>query len=129
LPGFVSPRRIALIGGSSARLKVGGLVARYLLKDDLVLVQLGTNADPSAAVMATMLAEIHAASPVPFLVSRLGSPHLAPAAVEIYAAAGIPVFGWPGQLAAAAAASVTFGTVIRHKPAGDYGAIRPLRSA
>jgi acyl-CoA synthetase (NDP forming) len=96
---------------------------------DLVLVQLGTNADPSAAVMATMLAEIRAASPVPFLVSRLGSPHLAPAAVEIYAAAGIPVFSWPGQLAAAAAASVTFGTVLRHKPAGEYGAMRPLRSA
>jgi ABC-type sugar transport system substrate-binding protein len=66
---------------------------------------------------------------VPFLVSRLGSPRLAPAAVEIYAAAGIPVFSWPGQLAAAAAASVTFGTVLRHKPAGEYDVMRPLRSA
>jgi acyl-CoA synthetase (NDP forming) len=64
---------------------------------DLVLVQLGTNADPSAAAMAAMLAEIHAASPVPFLVSRLGSPRLAPAAVEIYAAAGIPSSAGPGS--------------------------------
>jgi acetate---CoA ligase (ADP-forming) len=96
---------------------------------DLVLLQLGTNADPSAAVMADKLAEIHAASPVPFLVSRLGAPHLAPAAVEIYAAAGIPVFSWPGQLAAAAAASVTFGKAIRDKLAGEYDAVQPLRSA
>ncbi len=41
---------------------------------DLVLLQLGTNADPSAAVMAAKLAEIRAASPVPFLVGRLGAP-------------------------------------------------------
>jgi acetate---CoA ligase (ADP-forming) len=77
---------------------------------DLVLLQLGTNADPSAAVMAEKLAELRAASPVPFLVGRLGAPSLAPAALEIYAAAGIPVFRWPEQLAAAASASVTFGT-------------------
>ena len=45
---------------------------------DLVLVQLGTNADPSAAVMAEQLAEIRAASPVPFLVGRLGRPRSRP---------------------------------------------------
>jgi len=79
---------------------------------DLVLLQLGTNADPSAAVMAEKLTELRDTSPVPFLVGRLGAPALAPAALEIYAAAGIPVFRWPEQLAAAAAASVTFGTVL-----------------
>lgn len=79
---------------------------------DLVLLQLGTNADPSAAVMAEKLAELRDTSTVPFLVGRLGAPALAPAALEIYAAAGIPVFRWPEQLAAAAAASVTFGSVV-----------------
>jgi acyl-CoA synthetase (NDP forming) len=79
---------------------------------DLVLLQLGTNADPSAAVMAEKLTELRDTSPVPFLVGRLGAPALAPAALEIYAGAGIPVFRWPEQLAAAAAASVTFGTVL-----------------
>jgi acetate---CoA ligase (ADP-forming) len=76
---------------------------------DLVLLQLGTNADPSAAVMAQELADMRSASPVPFLVGRLGARDLAPAAVQTYAAAGIPVFSWPGQLAAVAAASVAFG--------------------
>jgi acyl-CoA synthetase (NDP forming) len=79
---------------------------------DLVLLQLGTNADPSATVMAEKLTELRGTSPVPFLVGRLGAPALAPAALEVYAAAGIPVFRWPEQLAAAAAASVTFGTVL-----------------
>jgi acyl-CoA synthetase (NDP forming) len=99
---------------------------------DLVLVQLGTNADPSAAVMAQRLAEIHATSPVPFLVGRLGAPSLAPGALETYAAAGIPVFRWPEQLAAAAAASVTFGTVVsrstsRDTPAREQGPAGLLR--
>jgi acyl-CoA synthetase (NDP forming) len=92
---------------------------------DLVLLQLGTNADPSAAVMARKLAEIRGASPVPFLVGRLGAPALAPAALEVYAAAGIPVFRWPEQLAAAAAASVTFG---RGAPPGEYSPARLLRN-
>jgi acyl-CoA synthetase (NDP forming) len=83
---------------------------------DLVLLQLGTNADPSAAVMAERLAELRVTSPVPFLVGRLGAPSLAPAALEIYAAAGIPVFRWPEQLAAAAASSVAFGSAARGTP-------------
>jgi acetate---CoA ligase (ADP-forming) len=90
---------------------------------DLVLLQLGTNADPSAAVMAEKLAGLRAASPVPFLVGRLGAPSLAPAALEIYAAAGIPVFRWPEQLAAAASASVTFGTAVPTSAAP--GQVRP----
>jgi acetate---CoA ligase (ADP-forming) len=99
---------------------------------DLVLVQLGTNADPSAAVMAEKLAEIRGISHVPFLVGRLGAASLAPVALEIYAAAGIPVFRWPEQLAAAAAASVAFGTVVssaetRDTSAGDYGPTGLLR--
>ncbi len=53
--GFVAPRRIALIGGSSARLKVGGLVARYLRKHgfagDLVIVNPnGTEVDGARVV-------------------------------------------------------------------------------
>jgi acyl-CoA synthetase (NDP forming) len=90
---------------------------------DLVLLQLGTNADPSAAVMAEKLAEIRDSRPVPFLVGRLGAPSLAPAALEIYAAAGIPVFRWPEQLAAAAAASVTFGSAV--PGAGAHGPSAP----
>jgi acyl-CoA synthetase (NDP forming) len=99
---------------------------------DLVLLQLGTNADPSATVMAQKLAELRAASPVPFLVGRLGAPSLAPAALRVYAAAGIPVFRWPEQLAAAAAASVTFGTVVpgpgpQGTSAREYGPTGLLR--
>jgi hypothetical protein len=61
--------------------------------------------------MAEQLGEIRRTSPIPFLVGRLGSRELAPAAMKLYASAGIPVFTWPGQLAAVAAASVTFGRV------------------
>jgi acyl-CoA synthetase (NDP forming) len=83
---------------------------------DLALVQLGTNADPSAAVMADKLVRMHSESPLPFLIGRLGARSLAPAAVRTYAAAGIPVFTWPGQLAAAAAAVVTFGSLHQGAP-------------
>jgi acetate---CoA ligase (ADP-forming) len=93
---------------------------------DLVLLQLGTNADPSAAVMAEQLAQLRATSPVPFLVGRLGAPSLAPAALAVYAAAGIPVFRWPEQLAAAAAASAAFGAAAG--PAGRAAAGTPAGS-
>jgi acyl-CoA synthetase (NDP forming) len=96
---------------------------------DLALLQLGTNADPSAAVMAEQLAVLRATSPVPFLVGRLGAPALAPAALEIYAAAGIPVFRWPEQLAAGAAASVAFGSAAPGIPAGRDGGTEALRKA
>lgn len=96
---------------------------------DLVLLQLGTNADPSAAVMAEKLAELRAVTPVPFLVGRLGARYLAPDAVRIYAEAGIPVFSWPRQLAAAAAAAVAFGRAIRDNPDNEYESAQPLRSA
>lgn len=76
---------------------------------DLVLLQLGTNSDPSAARMARDLVDMRASSRVPFLVGRLGSPELAPQAMQIYRSAGVPVFGWPGQLSRAAAACVEFG--------------------
>jgi acyl-CoA synthetase (NDP forming) len=90
---------------------------------DLVLVQLGTNADPSAAVMADKLVQMHSESPLPFLIGRLGARSLAPAAVRTYGAAGIPVFTWPGQLAAAAAAVVAFGSLHQGAP----GAARSTR--
>jgi acyl-CoA synthetase (NDP forming) len=84
---------------------------------DLALVQLGTNADPSAAVMADKLAQMRSETSLPFLIGRLGARSLAPAAVRTYAAAGIPVFAWPGQLASAAAAAVTFGSLGQAAPA------------
>jgi acyl-CoA synthetase (NDP forming) len=84
---------------------------------DLVLVQLGTNADPSAAVMADKLVQMLAESPLPVLIGRLGARSLAPAAIRAYAAAGIPVFTWPGQLASAAAAVVNFGSLDQGAPA------------
>ena len=92
---------------------------------DLVLVQLGTNADPSAAVMADELVQIHSEGSLPFLIGRLGARSLAPAAVRTYAAAGIPVFAWPGQLASAAAAAVNFGSLQRGVPAPG-GGLGPL---
>jgi len=96
---------------------------------DLVLLQLGTNADPSAAVMAEKLTELRDTSSVPFLVGRLGAPSLAPAALEIYAAAGIPVFRWPEQLAAAAAASVAFGSAMWDAPVREHSPTALLREA
>ncbi len=69
---------------------------------DAVIVQLTTNADPAASVMAAGLAELTARSPKPILVSRLGSPRLAPGALVRYRAAGIPVFDSPGAVAVAA---------------------------
>ena len=62
---------------------------------DMVLVQLTTNADPVAAEMAAGLVRLHSAAEKPLILSRLGSPRLAPAAMEVYRSASVPVLDWP----------------------------------
>ena len=62
---------------------------------DMVLVQLTTNADPVAAEMADGLVQLHRAAEKPLILSRLGSPRLAPAAMEVYRSASVPVLDWP----------------------------------
>lgn len=73
------------------------VVGSLLLCDwvDMVLVQLTTNADPVAATMAHGLVELHRQAAKPLIVSRLGSPVLAPAAMEVYRSASLPVLTWP----------------------------------
>lgn len=80
---------------------------------DVVLVQLSTNADPAAALMAADLLELRAVPGPPFAIGRLGSPLLAPVAVSAYGEAGMHVFTWPDELAEAAAASAVFGEILR----------------
>lgn len=69
---------------------------------DLVMVQLTTNAEPSASMIAEGLVRITRRAAKPVLVSRLGSSLLAPNAMRIYGSAGIPVFDSPERLVAAA---------------------------
>lgn len=80
---------------------------------DLVLVQLSTNADPAAAHMATDLVAASGEPGAPFLVGRLGSPSLAPNAMQTYGAAGMHVFTWPDDLVAAAQACADYGALRR----------------
>lgn len=73
---------------------------------DVVLLQLSTNADPAAAVMARDLIAARDEPGAPFLVGRLGSPEIAPEAIDTYRAAGMHVYSWPEQLVRAARACV-----------------------
>jgi acyl-CoA synthetase (NDP forming) len=73
---------------------------------DMVLVQLTTNADPSADVIAEALIEIKLGAPIPVLIGRLGARTIAPKAVARYAEAGVPVATSPGQLVRHGAAFV-----------------------
>lgn len=87
---------------------------------DLVLVQLSTNADPAAAQMAEDLVGLRQEDGPPILVGRLGSAGLAPRAMEIYGQGEMHVFGWPEQLAEAAAACVAFGRTQQEGPVWTF---------
>lgn len=80
---------------------------------DIILVQFSTNADPAAARMASDLVELRDQPGTPFLIGRLGASALAPDAMKTYAAAGVHVFAWPGQLVEAARACIEFGATRR----------------
>jgi acyl-CoA synthetase (NDP forming) len=79
---------------------------------DVVLVQLTTNADPVAAEMATALVELHRSARKPLIVSRLGSPSLAPRAMEVYRSAAVPVLTWPEDATRVAWALAAVGEVM-----------------
>lgn len=76
---------------------------------DLVLLQLSTNADPGAEVMAHSLIQAADDEGKPFLVGRLGSSSLAPRALAAYRDAGMHIFTWPDQLVEAATACTALG--------------------
>jgi acetyltransferase len=72
---------------------------------DIVLVQLTTNADPAAQAMAHGLAGLAAADRpdrARLIVSRLGSPSLAPGAMAEFRRGGLPVLSWPEDAVATA---------------------------
>lgn len=79
---------------------------------DMVLVQLTTNADPVAAEMAAAITELHHSRRKPLIVSRLGSPSLAPRAMEIYRSASVPVLTWPEDATRVAWAVAEVGAIM-----------------
>jgi acyl-CoA synthetase (NDP forming) len=79
---------------------------------DIVLVQLTTNADPVAADMARALIELRQSASKPLIVSRLGSPELAPRAMAMYRAASVPVLTWPDDAARVAWAVARAGELV-----------------
>jgi acyl-CoA synthetase (NDP forming) len=89
-------------------------ILREAASVDLVLVQLSTNADPAAHQMASDLVGLLDEPGPPVLIGRLGSPALAPKAVQVYQQRGVHVFAWPEQLVEAAVASVSYGRA-RHR--------------
>jgi acetate---CoA ligase (ADP-forming) len=76
---------------------------------DAVLLQLSTNADPGAQVMAADIARLWRSASKPLLVGRIGARALAPSAMETYTAAGMHIFAWPEQLVRAAVTTVALG--------------------
>ena len=90
-------------------------VVRCLLEAsfvDMVLVQLTTNADPVADLMARELVDLHRGAMKPLIVSRLGSASLAPAAMETYRSSSVPVLTWPEDATRAAWALAAAGEIM-----------------
>jgi acetyltransferase len=79
---------------------------------DMVAVQLTTNADPSALAIAEGIVSVIQRTAKPVLVGRLGSPRLAPLAMQHYRESDVPVFDSPEALIAAARVLATCGDVI-----------------
>ncbi len=71
---------------------------------DALLLQLTTNADPTAIKIAKVVVSARKRARVPVYVSRFGGPQLAPGALAVYAAAGIPVLDAPDRAVRAIAA-------------------------
>lgn len=92
---------------------------------DVVLVQLTTNADPVAAEMAAALVELHRSARKPLIVSRLGSPSLAPRAMELYRSASVPVLTWPEDATRVAWALAVVGETMMGVSAQQEVALRP----
>lgn len=117
LPPFASVRNpidiTAAAIGSPELVRATLEIIRGSGEADVILLQLGTNADPAAERMARDLLELRSQPGAPILVGRLGSPRLSPCAMRAYEDGGMHVFAWPEQLAKAARACV------RHPASGS----------
>jgi len=71
---------------------------------DALLLQFTTNADPYAGRLAEAVIKVRDRIDIPVFVSRYGSEQLAPNALAIYRAAGIPVMDAPDRATQALAA-------------------------
>lgn len=81
---------------------------------DLAIVQLTTNADPSASAIAEAIIDARARSDKPILVGRLGAEGLAPDAMRRYREHGVEVFDGPERLVATAAAVCSYRRLVEN---------------
>jgi len=116
LPAFAAVRNpidVTAVGISKPKLVREALdILRNSKEVDMVLVQLTTNADPSAEIMAADLVAASQEDGPPVLVGRLGANDLAPRAMTVYRKAGMPIFAWPDQLVQAASAATDYGSLV-----------------
>jgi acyl-CoA synthetase (NDP forming) len=122
LPGFASagnPLDVTAEAINDQAVLLGSVTAMVACDVvDIVLVQLTTNAEPSASVIASGLVEVIRTSSKPVLVGRLGSRRLAAAGLETYQQERIPVFDTPERLARAARVLARQGDIQRGRLAG-----------
>lgn len=76
---------------------------------DALLLQFTTNADPYAARLADAVVAVRDRVDIPVYVSRYGGEQLAPKALAVYRAAGIPVMDAPDRATQALAAIMNAG--------------------
>lgn len=76
---------------------------------DALLLQFTTNADPYAARLADAVVAVRDRVDIPVYVSRYGGEQLAPKALAVYRAAGIPVMDAPDRATQALAAIMNSG--------------------
>lgn len=105
----------------SAPENLASLLDRLLERDefDALLLQLTTNADPTAVDIANAVIAAQKRARVPIYVSRYGGTQVAPRALAVYAAAGIPVLDAPDRAVRAIAAVMEASRLRRAFAAGS----------
>lgn len=86
---------------------------------DAVVVQLTTNADPTAEVTARAVVATREDAPLPLYISRYGAQDLAPRGTGVLAAAGVPVLDRPEAVIR------SVGAIVRASTARRNGHARP----
>lgn len=104
----------------SAPENLASLLDRLLERDefDALLLQLTTNADPTAVDIANAVIAAQERARVPIYVSRYGGTQVAPRALAVYTAAGIPVLDAPDRAVRAIAAVMEASRLRRSFSAG-----------
>ncbi len=85
---------------------------------DGVIVQLTTNADPGASVIAKAILDVFQHHNKPIVVGRIGANNIAAKAMSIYQEASMPVYSTPERVVAVMKSLVEYSRFLRRQNSG-----------